>query len=419
MSIQPPSINNIKVGYISQTEGYIQGLTISQANAYENLNPGTVYIFVDGDGKVRYLTIDGVNNLSVNDLQRTDPCSVAPKPCGPPIINFFGGGGIGAIGNAVIDENGVILAVDIESGGFGYNTPPQIQIIDPCDTGSGAVIEAEIENGSVSDVIVVDGGSGYNPPPAVGPQYPVVIEITDVIVQNPGINYNCGVDELTLCVERDGVVVKEPNGTVLSYTCDPFGRITKVQVVKKGTFTQLPTVCVNSRTGVNAKFTPVFNVVRVPEINAEDDNRKVIQVYDLVGLTIQGYVGGKPYYGKIYYENDIKFAGVQGTGRPVRVYDTKSASIEGSQQSVTGDSVRIVGADSELITPAPAEPVETTQTIDIAPRIQTQTPAPTPAPTPTPSTTPTPTPAPAPAPAPSPSPSPPPSSPGGGGYGGY
>ena len=211
------------------------------------------------------------------------------------------------------------------------------------------------------------------------------------------------------------MVVKEPNGTVLSYTCDPFGRITKVQVIKKGTFTQLPTVCVNSRTGVNAKFTPVFNVVRVPEINAEDDNRKVIQVYDLVGLTVQGYVGGKPYYGKIYYENDIKFAGVQGTGRPVRVYDTKSASIEGSQQSVTGDSVRIVGADSELITPAPAEPVETTQTIDIAPRIQTQTPAPTPAPTPTPSTTPTPTPAPAPAPAPSPSPSPPPSSPGGGG----
>ena len=51
MSIQPPSINNIKVGYISQTEGYIQGLTISQANTHENLNPGTVYIFVDGDGK--------------------------------------------------------------------------------------------------------------------------------------------------------------------------------------------------------------------------------------------------------------------------------------------------------------------------------------------------------------------------------
>ena len=69
----------------------------------------------------------------------------------------------------------MILAVDIESGGFGYNTPPQIQIIDPCDTGAGAVIEAEIENGSVSDVIVVDGGSGYNPPPAVGPQYPCLL----------------------------------------------------------------------------------------------------------------------------------------------------------------------------------------------------------------------------------------------------
>jgi len=406
MSVSTTSINNIKVGYISQTEGYIQGLTVSQANAHENLNPGTIYIFVDGDGKVRYLTIDGVNNLTVNDLQRTDPCATAPRPCGPPIINFFGGGGIGAIGNAVIDENGVILAVDLESGGYGYNTPPQVQVIDPCDNGSGAVIETEIENGSVTDVIIVDGGTGYNPPPASGPQYPAIIELTDVIVQNPGINYNCGVDELTLCIERDGVVVKEPNGTVLSYTCDSFGRITRVQVLQTGTFTQLPTVCVNSRTGVNARFTPVFNVVRVPEIEP-DENRKVVQVYDLVGLTVQGYVGGKPYYGKIYYENDIKFAGVQGTGRPVRVYDTKSASIAGSEQRVVGDSTRIVGGfeGTDLVTPAP---VETTQTIDIAPRITTtETTTPTPTPTPTP--------------APSPSPSPPPSSPstGGGSYGGY
>lgn len=404
MSVSTASIDNVKVGYISQTEGYIQGLTISQANAHEALNPGTIYIFVDGDGKVRYLTIDGVNKLTVNDLLRTDPCSTAPRPCGPPIINFFGGGGIGAIGNAVIDENGVILAVDLESGGYGYETPPQVQVIDPCDNGSGAVIETEIENGSITNVIIVDGGSGYNPPPAVGPQYPVIIEITDVIVQNPGINYNCGVDKLTLCIERDGRLVHEPNGTVLSYSCDSFGRITKVQVIQRGTFTELPTVCIDSRTGVNARFTPIFNVVRVPEIEP-DENRKVVQVYDLVGLTVQGYVGGKPYYGKVYYENDIKFAGVQGTGRPVRVYDTKSASIEGSQQSVTGDSVRIVGADSNLITPAP---VETTQTIDIAPRITT-----TETTTPTPSTTPTPT--------PSPSPSPPPSSPstGGGSYGGY
>ena len=109
MSIQPPSINNIKVDISVKLRDISRDLRFLRQILMRISNPGTVYIFVDGDGKVRYLTIDGVNNLSVNDLQRTDPCSVAPKPCGPPIINFFGGGGIESIGNAVIDENGVIL----------------------------------------------------------------------------------------------------------------------------------------------------------------------------------------------------------------------------------------------------------------------------------------------------------------------
>ena len=45
MSIAPISNDNIKVGYISEDDGYVKGRSIAQANDYERLNPGTTYIF--------------------------------------------------------------------------------------------------------------------------------------------------------------------------------------------------------------------------------------------------------------------------------------------------------------------------------------------------------------------------------------
>lgn len=121
MPLSPPSPDAIQVGYISQTEGYISGLSVDAANNYEKINPGTVYIFRDGDGRVRYLTINQVNELSTKNLLRTDPCSTTPKPCGPPILNFFGGEGIGAEGNPIVDAKGELIAVDIVNGGYGLS----------------------------------------------------------------------------------------------------------------------------------------------------------------------------------------------------------------------------------------------------------------------------------------------------------
>ena len=39
MPISQTSFDNIKVGYISETVGYIQNVSISDANAYAELNP--------------------------------------------------------------------------------------------------------------------------------------------------------------------------------------------------------------------------------------------------------------------------------------------------------------------------------------------------------------------------------------------
>ena len=415
MPITPTSFDNIKVGYISETDGYIQNVSIADANSYAQLNPETEFIFIDGDEKVRFLTINEVNALTPKNLLRSDPCLTGDQPCGPPKLKFFGGGGVGASANPVVDVNGNLIAVDLVSGGFGYTLPPQVQVLDPCKNGSGAVLQTIIENGVVIKVIIKDSGQGYLPPPQTVPQYPAIIELTGVTVTNPGFNHNCGVDTIE---------VIPSNGTVLSYSCDPFGKIRSVSVDKGGRFTELPQIRMNTETGFNATFVPDFSIVRDPQ-PVEPVLTDVVQVFDLVGLNINGYVDGKPYYGNVYYVNGIRYAGTSAnSGTNIVVYDTQLASVQ--KRPIEG-----------AIAPSQIEETETQEdTIEAISSptrgsySTTPTSAPsTPATTSTPSTPTTPatgggysTPStPAPAPSTPSTPAPPSSSPpsgGGGGYGG-
>ena len=73
MPVTQTSFDNIK-GYISETDGYVQNISIADANAYADLNPDTEFIFIDGDEKVRFLTISEVNALTPKNLLRSDPC---------------------------------------------------------------------------------------------------------------------------------------------------------------------------------------------------------------------------------------------------------------------------------------------------------------------------------------------------------
>ena len=409
MPITPTSFDNIKVGYISETDGYIQNVSIADANSYAQLNPETEFIFIDGDEKVRFLTINEVNGLTPKNLLRSDPCLTGDQPCGPPKLKFFGGGGVGASANPVIDVNGNLIAVDLVSGGFGYTSPPQVQVLDPCNNGSGAVLQTIIENGVVIKVIIKDSGQGYLPPPQTVPQYPAIIELTGVTITNPGFNHNCGVDTIE---------VIPSNGTVLSYSCDPFGKIRSVSVDKGGRFTELPQIRMNTETGINATFVPDFSIVRDPQ-PVEPVLTDVVQVFDLVGLNINGYVDGKPYYGNVYYVNGIRYAGTSvNSGTNIVVYDTQLASVQ--KRPIEG-----------AIAPSQIEETETQEdTIESisSPTRGSYSTTPTSAPstTPaTPSTTTTPatgggystpsTPAPS---TPAPPSSSPPSGGGGGGYGG-
>ena len=422
MPITPISFDNIKVGYISETDGYIQNLSISDANVYAESNPNTEFIFIDGDDKVRYLTIDEVNALTPKNLLRSDPCITGDQPCGPPSLKFFGGGGVGAIGNPVVDVNGNLIAVDLVSGGFGYITPPQVQVIDPCNNGSGAVLETIIEDGVVVQVIVKDSGQGYLPPAQTVPQYPAVLELTGVTVTNPGFNYG----------DADSIEMIPSNGSALSYDLDPFGKIKSVSVDKSGRFTELPRIRMNTETGFNATFVPDFSIIRDPQpVDPVITQEDLVQVFDLVGLNINGYIDGKPYYGNVYYVNGIRYAGTsaQTSGTNIIVYDTRLASLQKRLDVVstvtTGDveepvtEIETREDTVEAISSPSRGSYSTTPTSAPSTTPTTSTPSTTPAsggtysspatPTPAPSSTPS-TPAPS-----TPSPS---SGGGGGGYGG-
>jgi len=140
-------------------------------------------------------------------------------------------------------------------------------------------------------------------------------------------------------------------------------------------------------------------------------------VFDLIGLNVNGFVGGKEYYGNVYFVDGVKFAGTSANaGTNIRVFETRESSISGESVSVA----RVVRRDADIQTQV-AAPQQITAEPDVSEVVIPPTTAPSSTPTSTPTSTPsTPTPSSTPSPAPSPPSTPPPDTGGGGGgYGGY
>ena len=186
--------------------------------------------------------------------------------------------------------------------------------------------------GVVTDVIVDDPGNGF-PRPGTG-DYPVSLRLKNVIVDDTGINYSCGLDQIQ---------ITPSNGAVLDYECDTFGRIINVKVLNPGLgFTRYPEITLPSDTGINASFRPQFEVVRDPIVT---EPQKLIQVTDLVGLKQTGYVDGRAYYGAVFYKEGIRYAGFYETpGQLVQVYDTLQESID-AQVTTPPSAIQRQGTD--------------------------------------------------------------------------
>jgi len=174
--------------------------------------------------------------------------------------------------------------------------------------------------GVIDKIVPTNPGTGYtSPPPSATPSVPVLMPLTEIIVKEPGINYNCS---------EDPIVITPSNGAVLSYKCNPFGKITEVIVEEPGEpFTEYPTINIVSPTGTGVVLTPVFTPTIAPPGAPPD---KIIQVTDLVGLKQTGWIDGRPYYGAVFSEGGLLYTGYYKTvGKLVRVYATLEESITG------------------------------------------------------------------------------------------
>jgi len=110
------------------------------------------------------------DGLISDAVQSINGCNVGPLFCGPPQVTFWGGGGSGARGNAIVSAAGELLGVDLIAGGLGYKKAPGIQIKDNCGKGGG--VRAQV-------ITAPDGG--------VDPQTgDPTLRVVQVVIKDPG-----------------------------------------------------------------------------------------------------------------------------------------------------------------------------------------------------------------------------------------
>ena len=191
--------------------------------------------------------------------------------------------------------------------------------------------------GIVTAVIITDPGNGFDlpvtpdDPERGGP--PVIIEVDEIIPEDEGINYD---DDDQVCI------VNTETGEEICYvpTKPPFGPIPPFKPSETplapgysgggrppNGYRSYPDIRVKTRTGFGYVGIPLMKAV-VDPIGVTDPDR-LIQVTDLPGLKRTGYYDGKPYYGAVFYEDGIRYAGYYDTpGQKVQIYDTLQESID-------------------------------------------------------------------------------------------
>jgi hypothetical protein len=121
--------------------------------------------FIDESSK----TVDGwLNDFfgpESNSSQSPGSCYTGTFECGIPQIVIFGGGGSGAVAQAVVNNIGQVIGANLITGGQGYISPPFVSIVDPANCGNNASAFSiySSDNGTVTEVVINNPGSNYNP----------------------------------------------------------------------------------------------------------------------------------------------------------------------------------------------------------------------------------------------------------------
>ena len=142
-------------------QGFLDGLNLSSGESSELLNQfdrwvGDFPIF-QGEGNAISPFVSTLGDqLDAN-------CDNGVYRCGPPRVEIFGGGGVGAAANAIVNRLGQIVGVDLVYPGTGYTEPPFITFMDNCNNGNNAsgyaILDDDGDSGSYDPLSLSEIGS--------------------------------------------------------------------------------------------------------------------------------------------------------------------------------------------------------------------------------------------------------------------
>ena len=298
--------------------------------------------------------------------------------CGLPRVEFFGGGGSGAVGDVIlgnfiqqldtqVQESAVgqvfeseglsssliedvqttasIIGVDITYPGEGYTEEPIVSFVDNCDQGYGAYGRATIDKdpnsptfGQLTGILMISEGEYY----PTGEQSDVFVDRIEV--ENGGSGYK--LDDKAGDFEICGV--------------DENGSITKVCTNDK-VYRTLPPANVESITGSGAILTPVMTRRR--------RQSEIITVIDCITPrgNIVGYVNGKVYNGPFHVmPNGDKMTGAVHNDNDSIIYNTPRESLRSGGASTSNVGSTKIGLRSiqQLVTESESTQTTTPQTTE-------------------------------------------------------
>ena len=175
------------------------------------------------------------------------------KSCGPPRIEIFGGGGFGAAADAVINETGNIIGVNMTDFGFGYTDKPYVTFIDDCNNGRGSAGIAIMDGDKMINVGMLETGGGYlSEGTADASGVDVIGEVVDINIISTGTGY------------EEGDLIVSDSGQSLTPIIEN-GRIVGASGKIDQGLTNIPALTVQTNTGVGAKLLAITKFVKREE----------------------------------------------------------------------------------------------------------------------------------------------------------
>ena len=222
-------------------------------------------------------------------------CDVSAFKCGPPSIEIFGGGGIGAVAEAVVDNAGRTIGVNLINGGSGYTRPPFVSFVDSCEdtfTSGYAIIREsgssglpgpdgptgpdgpDGPNGEVIDIVITSGPTPTYPsdgrtefdPVSEGkpPLKDFVVCLEGFRILDTGVGYTVN-DSITITPDVPGLRA--------AVQMTEFGQIVSIQIGSNACgLPGYPEIEINSDTGEGAVIEPILSFTPVADFDESADD---------------------------------------------------------------------------------------------------------------------------------------------------